>query len=319
MKPLVLVIGSYNQDLYWQTPDFPQPGQTCVGRFSTLPGGKGSNQAVACARLGVPTAFCGAVGEDTFGRALPAFYRSEGIEEHLVFKRDQPTGNAAIWVNSEGENEIVISAGANGLLDPADIPQSVLCQARLLVCQNESCPATMSWVFEQAHANGVTTLLNPAPMRADFPLEMLRHTDILAPNQSEFVELVGRLGVAPEPTFGLQELAALSHGELHRLCRQLGVPTVIITLGKDGCFVDQEKEYAHVNACGGIEVVDTTGAGDAFIGGLSAHLVEKSEGALAAARFASAVAALCVTKKGATPAMPTRDQVETFLADVGAG
>ncbi len=313
MQPLILVIGSYNQDLFWQIPAFPAPGQTCVGAFSTLPGGKGSNQAVAIARLGVPTAFCGSVGEDTFGRALPAFYRSEGIEDHLVYKKDQPTGNAAIWVNAEGENQIVISAGANGSLQPADIPLPLLGQVRLLVCQNESCPSTTAWAFEQARANGVTTVLNPAPMRADFPFSLLRHTDVLVPNESEFAELLVRLGEAPSPTFDADSVAALSAEEMHGLCRRLGVPTVIVTLGRRGSFVDQASGFTQVPAHSGVEAVDTTGAGDAFIGGLCAHLVEKAQGPVAAARYASAVAALSVTKKGATPAMPTRAEVEAFL------
>lgn len=310
--PTLLFIGSYNQDLIWQTRHFPLPGETVVGSFRTLPGGKGSNRAVAAARQGANVAFCASVGDDTFGQALPGFYRQEGIHAHLAIKSGQPTGNAGIWVNPEGENEIVISPGANALLDPRDVPLDVLSKAGMVICENETNPQTVTWIFEQARANGVTTLLNPAPMRDDFNFGTLRFTDILVPNETEFAEIVTRLDLAPSPRFAAGDITAMDTKELHALCRRLGVPTVIITLGSKGCYVDREEGSEHVLAYSGVEVVDTTGAGDAFIGGLCAHLAEHG-GLIPAVRRGCAVAALCVTKEGAAPAMPTRAEVEQFL------
>ena len=137
MKPAVVVVGSFNQDLTWRCAEFPAPGETIVGTFTTGPGGKGSNQAVAAARAGAATAFVGAFGADAFGRDAKAFLRAEGIRVHAVRKK-LPTGNAAIFVDAHGQNQIVVALGANAALAPRDVPAALLRAARVVVCQHET-------------------------------------------------------------------------------------------------------------------------------------------------------------------------------------
>lgn len=306
MTPSIVVVGSFNQDLTWNCTEFPTPGETVVGRFTTGPGGKGSNQAVAAARAGGAVAFVGAVGNDAFGREAESFLRGEGITLHLA-KKKQPTGNAAILVNRRGENQIIIALGANGALAPRDVPATLLQRARVVVCQHETSLKANAAVFRAARRAGVTTVLNPAPMRADFDPRLLGLTDVLIPNETEFVALVRRRGFTEEA------LRAMSPANLHRLCRAFGVPTIILTLGARGCFVSQHRGHLSIPAHRGIKVVDTTGAGDAFVGGFAAGWVRFEGNVAAAARFGNATAALSVTKPGTAPSMPRRAAVEKLL------
>ncbi|MCX6956084.1 MAG: ribokinase [Verrucomicrobia bacterium] len=306
MKPSIVVVGSFNQDLTWSCAEFPSPGETIVGRFQTGPGGKGSNQAVAAARAGGATAFVGAVGDDGFGREAEAFLRAEGIDLHLARKK-LPTGNAAILVNRRGENQIVIALGANAALAPRDVPADLVRGARVVVCQHETSLTLNAHVFRTARRAGVTTVLNPAPMRADFDPRILDYTDVLIPNETEFVTLVNRRG------FTEKSLRALSPHDLHRLCRAFELPTVIVTLGARGCFVSQHRGHLFIPAHRGIKVVDTTGAGDAFVGGFAAGLARYDGNIATAARYGNATAALSVTKFGTAPSMPAQRAIEKLL------
>jgi ribokinase len=306
VKPSIVIVGSFNQDLTWTCTEFPAPGETIVGRFVTGPGGKGSNQAVAAARAGGATAFVGALGDDSFGRDAEKFLRSEGIAVHLTRKK-LPTGNAAILVNRRGENQIVIALGANAALAPRDMPPTLLRDARVVVCQHETNLPLNASVFRAARRTGVTTVLNPAPMRSDFDPRILDLTDVLIPNESEFVTLVNRRG------FTEKTLQTMPAGDLHQLCRAFGVPTLILTLGSRGCFVSQHRGHLSIPAHKGIKVVDTTGAGDAFVGGFAAGLVRFEGNVAAAARYGNATAALSVTKHGTAPSMPARRAVEKLL------
>jgi ribokinase len=164
----------------------------------------------------------------------------------------------------------------------------------------------------------VKTLLNPAPMRRDFDVRMLRHVDILVPNETEFAALVNRLRVDGRTDFSETELTALTPAEIHRLCRGLGVETVIVTLGHRGCLVSQPGGVAMVPAHR-VEVVDTTGAGDAFVGGFAAGWVRSGGDVAAAAAHGNAVAALSVTKPGTAPSMPWAREVAAFLKTAASG
>jgi ribokinase len=292
---------------------FPQAGETIVGRFATGPGGKGSNQAVAAGRAGVSTLFIGAVGQDAFAREAKAFYRAEKIGAQFVEKSRQATGTAAILVDASGQNEIVVALGANASLAKADVPAAAIRGARVVVTQLESNLATTAHVLKTARRAGVTTVLNPAPMRADFDPAMLAAVDVLIPNETEFTALVNRLRIAGRDDFTEAALHELNAEALHAMCRTLGPATVIVTLGRKGCFVSQRGGHAHIAAHTGITVVDTTGAGDAFVGGFAAGLVKFDDDVLAAARFGNAVAALSVTKAGTAPAMPTAREIAAFL------
>ncbi len=311
-SPQVVVVGSIMQDLTFTCEEFPRGGQTIMARLASGQGGKGSNQAIACGRTGARTTFVGAMGPDGFAEQVAAFYRREKIGCRIALKSGQATGTAVILINKEGQNQIVIEPGANTRLAPADIPRALLTGAQVVVTQLESNLATTAHVLRTARAAGVTTILNPAPMRADFNQTLLRHVDILIPNESEFIALVRRL---PGIRRGLTErgLHAMARPALHDLCRKFGVPTLIITLGHRGCFISERDGHLFIPAHQGIRVVDTTGAGDAFCGGLAAGLVRYAGRISAAARLGMAVAALSITKPGAAFAMPTSAQLRRFL------
>ena len=312
-SPSVVVVGSIMQDLTFSCVDFPQGGQTIMARLASGQGGKGSNQAIACGRAGVRTMFVGAMGRDAFAGQVAKFYRREKIGCRLALKPDQATGTAVILINREGQNQIVIEPGANARLAPADVSRTLLTKAKVVVTQLESNLATTAHVLRIARAAGVTTLLNPAPMRSDFGPKLLRHVDILIPNESEFITLVRGLPGIRRRNFNEQALHAMSWEMLHALCRKFRVPTLIVTLGSRGCFISEKNGHLFIPAHRGIRVVDTTGAGDAFCGGLAAGLV-RYEGRIAeAARLGTAVAALSITKPGAAFAMPTQTELRHFL------
>ncbi|MFA6961064.1 MAG: ribokinase [Opitutaceae bacterium] len=312
MKPQVIVVGSFVQDLTWNCAAFPQAGETVIGTFATGPGGKGSNQAVAAGRAGAATLFVGAVGKDTFASDARAFYKAEKIAARLVEKPAHATGTAAILVSSTGQNEIVVALGANAHLSKADLPAKRFSGAQVVVTQLEANLAAAAHTLKSARAAGALAVLNPAPMRPDFDPAILRHADILIPNETEFTALVNLLPVTGINDFTEAQLASLSHDDIHALARTFGPPVIIVTLGKRGCLVSQETGFTFIPAYK-VKAVDTTGAGDAFVGGFAAGLVKFKGDLLSAARFGVAVAALSVTKRGTAPAMPRKREITAFL------
>jgi ribokinase len=311
MQAPVVVVGSFVQDLIWNCPTFPVAGESVVSRFSSGPGGKGSNQAVACARAGVGTALIAALGDDLFARNAAEFHRNEGVDAHWALKPKHPTGTAGILVNAEGENEIVVDIGANRALARTDLDEKLLAGARVVIAQLESHPPTVTHALRLARQAGALTVLNPAPMRRDFPPALLKHVDVLIPNETEFVALANQLGFTAQPLTE-RALARLNPAKLHALCGRFGVPVVIVTLGQRGCLVSRRDGYLEVPAFR-VKAVDTTGAGDAFVGGFAAGLIEHDGDLAAAVRFGSAVAALSVTKPGAAPSMPARAAINRLL------
>ncbi len=319
-SPQIIVVGSFVQDLTFQCAEFPRPGETVIGQFLTGPGGKGSNQAVAAARAGGKVAFIGAVGRDAFGAGARAFQEAEGIRWLGAEKADRPTGAAGILVNAHGQNEIIVSLDANNALTRADIDAhaAVLRSATVVVTQLEANLEAEARAMQIAREAGATVILNPAPMRPDFDAALLAQVDILIPNETEFAALMNGLpqtrGAVGE-RFDERKLAALADEELHALCLLLGVATVIVTLGARGCFVSQQEGHALIPAMKGIVAVDTTGAGDAFVGAFAAALAEDGAAEIErAARFANAGAALSVTRAGTAPAMPRRAEIDALLA-----
>ena len=316
LPPSVVVVGSYVQDLTWRCAAFPSAGQTTIGTFTTGPGGKGSNQAVAAGRAGAATLFVGAVGNDAFAAVADAFYRENGIAARFVPKPRHATGTAAILVNDEGQNEIVVALGANGALGRADLPPALFAGAKVVVTQLETSLTAAAHALRAGRRAGAVTVLNPAPMRADFDPALLKLADVLIPNETEFVALVNQLAsassAAPAVAYTEAQLAAEPPARTHARARELGVPTVIVTLGKRGCLLSQPSGYSLI-AGHRVKAVDTTGAGDAFVGGFAAGLVEHDGDVAAAALLGQAVAALSVTKPGTAPAMPWRREVLKFL------
>ena len=316
--PQVVVVGSIMQDLTFACAEFPARGQTMMARLTVGQGGKGSNQAIACGRTGVRTAFIGAMGRGAYATEVAAFYRREKIGCRLALKPDHPTGTAVILLNGAGQNIIVIEPGANARLAPGDVPRALLAGAKVVVTQLESNQATTAHTLRLARRAGATTVLNPAPMREDFDARLLRHVDILIPNESEFVTLVRKLPGIRRPKFDERALHAMPREALHTLCRLIKVPTVIVTLGRRGCFISAPSGHESIPAYRGLKVADTTGAGDAFCGGFAAGLVRHQGRIAEAARLGTAVAALSITKPGAALAMPTRAELDRFLRKEGA-
>lgn len=322
MKHTVLVIGSFIQDLSFDVTSFPKPGEIVVGEFRASPGGKGFNQAVAATRAGIPTLFVGAVGRDAFGANAKAFARAAGVHAQFIVKPKHATGVGVVTVNATGQNHIIVSPGANLGLRPRDIPPALFEPAQVVVCQGESAHGTVAHVLRTARRNGAITVFNPAPSRAGFDATLFRHTEVLVPNGSEFVAL---LKLVPRCAALLRTVQFTTSGEMaeaslhslkadqfHRLCRALEVPVVIVTLGARGCFVSQPDVYMRINAHE-VEVMDTTGAGDAFVGGFAAGLVKFKHNIFEAAHYANAVAALSVMQPGAAPAMPIAREIARFL------
>ena len=317
--PPIIVVGSYVQDLVLQCAEFPRPGETVIGRSMTAHGGKGSNQAVAAARAGGRVVFIGCLGDDAAGAGARAFHAAEGIDCRAATKSGLTTGAAGIVVNAQGQNQIIVALNANDALTPADIDAhiDVIRGARLLVVQLETNLQAAAYAMRLAREAGVTVLLNPAPMRADLDVTLLADADILVPNETEFCALVERLPAARAAAgtaFDEYRLATLSDDELQTLCRRFNVETVIVTLGRRGCFVSREDHQARLPAVAGITASDATGAGDAFVGAFAAAWVQFGPGEIErAARFANASAAISVTRPGAAQSMPRREEVDRLL------
>ena len=271
----VVVVGSYVQDLAFNTEQFPAPGETRIGTFRTGPGGKGFNQAVACNRLGVETLFIGAVGDDIFAQGVREFIASEGLNAELQVSQENPTAAASIVVNGVGQNLIVVALGANNDLSEDHISrfEDEIAKASYLVCQVENKISATEAALSAARARGVTTILNPAPINNELTLNLVQLADILVPNETEFVFLMNDvLGQNIPDDFWLQD-----DESIHGFCRQSGVDTVVLTLGDKGCFVsfDEKSSRAETSKDGlyyrvpanSVDVVDTTGAGDASMAG----------------------------------------------------
>jgi ribokinase len=302
--PRICVVGSCNVDLTFRAARLPRPGETLPAHSVLMGhGGKGANQAVMAARLGARVALIGRVGRDSFGEQALAHYRAEGIDTtHVGTDAERPTGTAAILVDDRANNCILVVAGANAGVSPDDVgaAESALERAGAVLCQLETpLDATLA-AFRLARAHRVMTFLNPAPA-ADLPDELLQLTDVLMPNEREAERLTG----LPVEMVDQAEAAA-------RALRRRGPQTVLITLGERGVVVAGGERCEPVAAVP-VAAVDTTGAGDAFIGALAVFLLEGGE-LFETARRAAAVAALAVTRPGAQGAFPTRAEVTAFLA-----
>lgn len=280
----VCVVGSANLDLVASTARLPGPGETVLGHaYAEHAGGKGLNQAVSAARSGATTAFVGAVGDDAAGRRLRAVLESDGIDHSLLEVADAPTGRALILVDDQGENTIVVVPGANAAVTASTLPAS-----RVVLAQLEVPLDTVGRTFERARRAGAITIFNPAPASA-VPEQVLASADIVVPNEHE-LELVG----------GVEALLAA------------GCSAVVVTLGGAGVEVHR-PDGVTAQAAYEVDVVDTTGAGDAFNGALAARLAagDTLDGAVA---WASAAGALATTAPGAVPAQPDAAAITELMA-----
>lgn len=301
----VVVVGSANIDMVAFAPRLPAPGETVLGtRFEMACGGKGANQAVACARLGAETWFIGRVGKDTFGDMLLQSFQEAGVHTDFI-RRDEeaPSGVALIFVDEAGQNEIVVAPGANGRVNRDDIDgaSSVWDGAKALLVQLEIPLDTVFYAIAEASRRGLTVIMNPAPApREPFPEEIWGLVDIWTPNEAEVEGLTG-------VTVGDIESAERAG----RTLLGKGAKAVVITLGADGALV-VTPEYTHHLPAFSVPVVDATAAGDAFTAGLTVRIAEGAP-LNEAVQFANAAGALACTKIGAQPSMPTRPEVERLL------
>ena len=264
-------------------------------------GGKGANQAVMAAKLGARVSMVTKVGRDVFGEGTLANFREWGVDaEHLLFTDEAFSGVAPIAVDPEGNNSIIIVTGANDLLTAEEIERArpAIAAASVLVCQLEIPVETSLAALRVARDEGVTTVFNPAPARAELPEELYRLSDVICPNEPETELLVGR------PIAGDEEAAA-------RELLARGAGSVILTLGERGCLVVDAREARHVPV-ERVEAVDTTGAGDAFVGSL-AYFLAQGRPLVDAAGRANRIAAISVRGRGTQTSFPDAAQLPTDL------
>lgn len=299
----VLVVGSANMDMVVSTARFPRPGETVLGRsFAMFPGGKGANQAVACAKLGGNVSFIGRMGKDVFRDRLLASMRRDGVRlRRVTIDPALPTGIALITVDGTGQNQIIVASGSNMALLPADIDRhrAAFDGARVLLVQLETPLPAVQRAVVLAKRRKLAVILNPAPARR-LPKSLLRMVDYLTPNESELSVLTGL------------QVDGISSAE--RAARRLlagGVKSVIVTLGAKGCMT-VAPEGSRIFPSYRVKPVDTTAAGDAFNGALAFGLAAGLS-LEAAVPFANGVAALSVTRMGAQSSMPTMKEVRDFL------
>jgi len=304
MKDIV-VIGSSNTDMIVKTPHLPRPGETVLGgTFSTAAGGKGANQAVACAKAGGKVTFVARVGQDMFGDQALQGFRQNGINvDHVISDTAAPSGVALIVVDDQGENCIAVASGANLNLTVEDLQaaQSAIDSAGIVLMQLEIPLEVVTAATRVAAAQQIKVILNPAPARA-LSDELLQHISILTPNETE-ARMLTDIEVKDEST-ALQAAQALT---------EKGVQSVIITLGSAGAYVYSENFKGMVSGFK-VDPVDTTAAGDTFNGTLAVALAEGNT-LQQAVSFANAAAALSVTRLGAQPSAPDRVAIERFLEE----
>jgi ribokinase len=319
MGASLAVIGSFVQDLAFQVAEFPASGQTIIGEFFTGPGGKGSNQAVAAHRQGVPTLFIGAVGDDIFGKGYRTWCEQERLPTSLLSVPGMPTGAASIVINRKAHNAIVVALGANDALSSEHVLASLIREPdlRVLLLQAESNLDAAQSALTYARSKGLYSLFNPAPINPGVSSDLLALADCITPNETEFAFLVERVTGKPF----LEDVTQLSDASIRELCAHIPASAVLITIGEKGSILCQQKEppsqvqdilAGDVVRTPAIPVkpLDTTGAGDAFNGGLAAGIVLFNGAISRAIRYATVVAGLSTEKLGTAPAMPTRAEVE---------
>ena len=299
----LVVIGSLNMDLVVRAPHLPQPGETILGHdFMTAPGGKGANQTVAAAKLGATVHMVGRIGGDDFGRALRANLCAAGADDTYVSTEEAAaTGIAIIEVEDSGQNTIVVAPGANAHVTRADVDaaRSIIAASQAVIAQLEIPLNTVHYALAVAREAKALTILNPAPAQP-LSTELLSLVDLLIPNETEATQLTG-IDITDEASV---EQAAQ---QLH----ERGARAVVVTLGERGALVLDEQGVRHISSFQ-VKAIDTTAAGDAFVGALATAYAARRD-LDAALHEASAAGALAATRFGAQPSMPTRAELDEFL------
>ncbi len=312
--PSVVVVGSLNMDFVVRVERLPAPGETVLGGgFIMIPGGKGANQACAAGKLGAPhvtVRMAGRVGYDLFADHLKASLAAAGVDVGAVCAtKAQPTGVALIWVDAAGQNSIVVASGANHEFAASEVEglRRVMQGAAFTLFQLETPLKTIEAALALAREEGARTILDPAPAQP-LSASMLRLVDVLTPNESEALMLLGR-----QPArVAVSDAPALAEG-----LRSMGAGTVVLKLGDRGCYYHGGDAAMHVPTFR-VEAKDSTAAGDIFNGALAIALAE-GKPVDAALRFANAAAAISVTRMGAQASVPARGEVDAFLNSSAPG
>jgi len=291
-------------DLISYVPRFPQMGETLHGtEFRMGYGGKGANQAIMAAKLGSKVVMVSKVGDESFGAGTLENFKKNGVSTDFVYKsKEEFSGVAPIFVTPKGENSIVIVSGSNNKLTAMEIEKASneIKQSSYLICQLEIEVELSLIALRLAKKLGVSTILNPAPARSSLPEEIYKLTDIFCPNESEAELLTGK--------------KINSMTDIEEMAKQFvtaGAKSVIITLGENGCYVLSNGVGKHISA-NKVSVVDSTGAGDAFVGAL-AHFLDLGIDIFESSKRASAVATISVQGKGTQSSFPERDQLPSEL------
>jgi ribokinase len=304
----VVVVGSINMDLVVRAPRFALAGETILGNsFHTIPGGKGSNQAVAARRMGADVAVIGRVGSDSFGEAMRRSLAGEGIDVgHVETTEAESTGVALITVEDSGENTIIVVPGANSRLSTGDVEAArrLIGEADILLMQLEIPLPVVEFAARIAKEGRAAVVLNAAPART-LPTALLSLVDYLVVNESEANLMAGRDSASPEAASG--QAAA-------RSLQAMDARSVVVTLGPEGSILVEPNSPVAAARSFAVRAVDTTAAGDAFVGAFAVALAEgrTPEEALT---WGNAAGALAVTREGAQPSLPRRTEVEAFLRE----
>ena len=300
----IVVVGACMIDLISYVPRFPQMGETLHGtEFRMGYGGKGANQAIMAAKLGSKVVMVSKVGDESFGAGTLENFKKNGVSTNFVYKsKEEFSGVAPIFVTPKGENSIVIVSGSNNKLTAMEIEKASneIKQSSYLICQLEIEVELSLIALRLAKKLGVSTILNPAPARSSLPEEIYKLTDIFCPNESEAELLTGK--------------KINSMTDIEEMAKQFvtaGAKSVIITLGENGCYVLSNGVGKHISA-NKVSVVDSTGAGDAFVGAL-AHFLDLGIDIFESSKRASAVATISVQGKGTQSSFPERDQLPSEL------
>lgn len=298
----VIVVGSINMDITARTDKLPDTGETVAARsVEYLPGGKGLNQAVAAAKIGTPVVLAGCLGSDSFADELASFIRRHKIDVSCLRRSEKNSGIALITVDERGQNTIVVAPGSNADVCPENVKKLPVGPGDVVVCQFEIPPAAVAAAFAKARRYGARTILNPSPV-CPIPDEIFRNTDILIVNETELAFLSRENVDENTPAGKIADAAEKLKTDAEQ--------TVIVTLGSRGALVAGGKDMLFVDSYK-VPAVDTVGAGDCFAGVFAAKLAEgKDVGE--SVKTAARAAAVCVTRKGAAPAMPDAGELEHF-------
>ncbi len=302
MKPLILVVGSMNMDLVVKTDEIPNIGETVIGNeLLEIPGGKGANQAVAMAKLGNNVTFLGKVGNDSFGQSILNSMKESGVKTDFIEEEEISTGIAVINVDKNGNNNIIVIPGANGKVDVDYLNkhQAVFQSANIIVFQLEIPIESVKEGLKISKKLGKTTILNPAPAM-DLDEETIRNIDIFIPNEHE----LGRIS----------KVEIVDQESLLKAAKVLlekGIKKIIVTLGSKGVlYIDNNK--SKIFPAFKVDVVDTTAAGDSFIGGFTSGYLENPFNIESAIQMGQKTAALSIQKFGAQSSLPTLEEVVNF-------